>query len=436
MILPMLCCTMLSGCASAVIGSEVSSEPETATQEETQSATEQTEEPATEPEQPDDPKTEIRKLRAGEPDVPIRFNFKKEGEVIGVYYKQERMCEIKPDRIPDDDTVITGMDCDFDGIEDVYISGEPRPVLMTTGDYWVCDPETLEFHISDKHGFYFGKGLEATAFTKKLETKYSESPKTECTLTLEWKEGELVPVALKKKTMRSFNIDNNIAIMHYEDNYDFDENGDPMLVSRTLLSDDTDDEYVKNELYVRVTDDAVECMRGRDVIQTIPVEGISKIAAALNGMPEVGTGPKPLIYAPIARMEDYDFDGYDDLRIVTGTDKTGAAGSFSFYRYDPSSGQYKEWPELNALPAALETDPHDEYLYYETSVFEDNTLISSIYYLSWENGRLVPVMHNDNITVFSENGEVYFTDNAGYRYDENGNEYKCTAFEYPKTVSG
>jgi len=437
----MLCCTMLSGCAGNATEAGTSSENTAAF---TEAPADETVSPTEEPAERDaDPKAELLRMRAEDPDLTIHFSFRAEGDVIGVYHDNDMIGEIIPDTVPDDDTVIWGMDCDFDNIDDVYISGEARPVRLTPGDYWLCDPETLEFRKSAELGFYYGRGLFSNVNGRTLEVKYEEpagnSQKCECTLILAWDADRLVPLALKKKrTLYKRDTDNGIRDMYYEDCYEFDENGDQLLLRHSVL-DDKGEKIVdssEDALNIRVTDEAVECMKGTELIQTIPVENLRETAAALNGMPVGEPVMKPLAYAGTVLQEDYDFDGYEDLRITTGTDEAGVADSFAYYRFDPSAGTYQEWPELNALPAVPLVYRGSEELVVEIPEYDENLFTSHTYSYEWDNGKLRPTEHHESRAIFSESNGIYHTMNYFWRYDENGTEYLAGSYEVPKTVGG
>ena len=431
----LLCCTMLAGCAGKPPADDTPSETVTPTEAPTEETAAPTEAPTDA--EPSDPKAELLKRRAEDPECSIHFSFVKEREVIGVYYNKSRISEIKPDCIPDDDTVMKVMDYDIDNIDDVYISGETRPVRLTPGDYWVCDPETFEFHKSEELAFYYGRGLEAATGGRSLEIKYEEpsgsSRKTECTLIIAWDADRVIPLALKKK-MTVYGD----PVSYYEDCYEFDENGDMLLLRHSVL--DARGEKIVDSFedtpYIRVTDNGVECMKRSEVVQTIPAENLSSIAAALHGMPEDKKVLSPFVSGWTVLQEDYDFDGYDDLRITTGTDEAGEGNSFAFYRYEPSTGLYQEWPELNALPAAPFTDWRNSSLFFDIPEYDDNVLRDNTYVYVWDKGKLKPDLRRESVTIFAENDGIYHTMYYVYKYDENGNEYQYDMFSEPKTVGG
>ena len=135
-------------------------------------------------------------------------------------------------------------------------------------------------------------------------------------------------------------------------------------------------------------------------------------------------------------FDDYNFDGYDDLRITTGTDGAGEGNSFAFYRYEPSTGLYQEWPELNALPAAPFTDWRNSSLFFDIPEYDDNVLRDNTYVYVWDKGKLKPGLRRESVTIFAENDGIYHTMYYVYKYDENGNEYQYDMFSEPKTVGG
>lgn len=112
-------------------------------------------------------------------------------------------------------------------------------------------------------------------------------------------------------------------------------------------------------------------------------------------------------------MQDYDFDGYEDIRIQN---YLGAyQGTNQYYRFNPDTKMFENWDELNELHFTINVHIDDESL----SVFSKSGAVDSWNYTyKW---------NDDKLMLISLNKRYYsYTDKKIYHdlleYDAYGNE--------------
>lgn len=111
------------------------------------------------------------------------------------------------------------------------------------------------------------------------------------------------------------------------------------------------------------------------------------------------------------RMNDFDFDGYDDISVQVYLGATN--GTYQYYRYDPLTRQFENWNELNALHYGVTPDIGNKTL----SVYSKSSAVDSedtVY--KWAGDKLIPVSAEKRYW----NGEGIFMDHL--EYDDNGNK--------------
>ncbi len=111
------------------------------------------------------------------------------------------------------------------------------------------------------------------------------------------------------------------------------------------------------------------------------------------------------------RMNDFDFDGYDDISVQVYLGATNP--TWQYYRYDPLTQQFENWNELNNLYYGVTTDISHKTL----SVYSKSSAVDAedtVY--KWAGEKLVPVSAEKRYW----NSEGIFMDHL--EYDDNGNE--------------
>ena len=335
---------------------------------------------------------------------------KMDGEECGV---------ISPDYIPKAYELSVG-DFNFDGYEDIYF---PADETDTAGDYYIYQPDEKKLAVSD--GFALSDGtsrrMEITQDDKLRLVEYAGN--TEVNLFYSFTDGKITPVSLSEYYYTD--TDNILDI------YEFDGNGIKYLTERTYMNKDNGAAYKTDTdaEYITVTEDSVCIMRGRETVQEIPsadLIGLNKkyIAAKRenSGLAEI---PEYLCYEPekLLYREDMDSDGYEDLGIPEDLEDAGGSSKFTYYRFEPESGKYVIWDELNALgDCVVYTETTGELVVWKGS---QNDAEYDYYEYIWQNGRPFPKRHMH-----------YYQDDSGrnicetFTFDENGNETLTSSGDY------
>lgn len=445
-LLILLCCGLLTGCSSKTMSSAVNEEKISPT---TVPVTEVSTEPETEPEAESaaltDKEMALEQINKHH-DTKGKISYKIKDTMVEVYYLNYKLFELDAGyRIEDTYSIIVN-DYNFDGYDDLFVPDEPSDVynICTLGDYWLCDPEKLDFVKSDEMAVYFGHGVKMNVDEEKLSVQYSEhSPYIYSSYTgslkisYVWRDGKFVPDIIEK-TQNHYADDLDTKLGEdecYKDYYAVDENGNVILKERRVFENGTDQlrRTEENVQYLRVTEESVDNMRGQNVVQHIPVKDIEKNTAVIFDMPQ-DKSCMPMMNNCLIELEDYNFDGYNDLRIITGVDEFGMEAQYRFYRYEPSSGMYVEWDELNSLSGNIYLNENDKKLSVNDTVMDENTVYFYETAYLWENGRLKPESRSQTVSIYNDDGSVFMTKVDYFKYDENGNEYKYYKTETPKIV--
>lgn len=121
-----------------------------------------------------------------------------------------------------------------------------------------------------------------------------------------------------------------------------------------------------------VTEEGVEYLKNGEVVQLLSVDTSSVL---LYSDPE-----------SVLAEEDFDFDLYADLFVKTSFSPYNSLGVY--FRYDPESGRFKEWPELSEISFYAQPNDADGTLAVHEKGsavdYEDRTY-------QWQEGRLVLV---------------------------------------------
>ncbi|MDE5936676.1 MAG: hypothetical protein K2G83_04655 [Ruminococcus sp.] len=111
------------------------------------------------------------------------------------------------------------------------------------------------------------------------------------------------------------------------------------------------------------------------------------------------------------KVNDFDFDGYDDIAVQVGLGATN--GTVQYYHYNPETQQFENWNELNSLYYGVQADIKNETL----SVHSKSSAVGAedtVY--KWDGNVLIPVSMQKRYW----NGDDIFVDYL--EYDELGNE--------------
>lgn len=266
-------------------------------------------------------------------------------------------------------------DFDFDGYEDIFISFEND---IYSGQFYRYDLKTEQFTPWDTlNEFGHRLTVDGQNLVAPEYDKYWDS-----FTTYQWKDTQLEPILFED---RYYTWDGIVS-----DFYEFREDGSKVLFERQICHSGTSTLYKvlgRDEvLYFVVDDNCVNVMRDGNVLQTIDTIDLKALLRD-----KVGDDSRPEKFLSI---EDYDFDGYDDLYIPTGLDvnplsemtiRTRAATG-EFYHFDPVSEMFTPWEELNTIGVPLILHEEEETLFSFAYDPENKSSESKMYY--WDNGAL------------------------------------------------
>ena len=303
-----------------------------------------------------------------EPEDPIEF--KGEGKKLLVYQNGEKIAEVTSEHEVESEPEGRYEDFNFDGHEDLFLYDTPSEFRHYGGECWLWDEKKGEFVKTDKLDGLFGYGID-TEFSHLYERiriiyteHYDYAVSYICKAEFKWNNGVIVPVSLEKtaddvdqqyikvdKTTqeKSYTISQFISYT-LDEVYKFDQKNQPVLKSRTHAKKyggrENEEENEADLRYFRITSDSVQCMNGDSVVQNIPLKNAPELIAQYR-MRKFRSSDYPLYFNDLVFSVDYDYDGYKDLCITAGVNEYGMADKFIYYHYDPYTGMFSEWDELN-----------------------------------------------------------------------------------------
>ncbi len=493
----LLCGLVMAGCAANKTAetdnseTEVTSSVETTPAETTAAVTSATTEaPVT---TVTEDKNKVIFTNPKEPEDPVVF--KGEGKKLLMYEKGEKIAEVISDHEVEAAPEVRCEDFNFDGHRDLILYDTPSDYRHYGGECWLWDKKKGEYVKTDKLDGLLGYGIDIDTnfFKERILIEYTEhydyAESFICRAEFEWVNDNIVPVSLKKTaydidpTYVPIDEDHNFRRYIYipedidqvfrryiiDEIYEFDQKKQPVLKSRTRTeqighegktgnTEKDDDLY-----YFRTTYDSVQYMKGDSVVQNIPLKNGPELIAQYR-MRKLRGSDYPLYFNDLIFSMDYDYDGYKDLCVTTGVNEYGMADKFIYYHYDPSTGMFNEWDELNNVfegqwicsEESHRFRPFDKY--YDYNLREEYSKLSCDKYIPtgsgeyretrwyvWNNGKLEPdntdvsfqplsitdseFMINAGVDRLVQTSQSISTGNPGPpKTDEGGWEY-CVSFE-------
>ena len=110
-------------------------------------------------------------------------------------------------------------------------------------------------------------------------------------------------------------------------------------------------------------------------------------------------------------MNDFDFDGYDDISVMVYLGATNAV--FQYYHYDAETRQFENWTELNKLHFGVQADIRNQTL---SSHSKSSAVDAEDIVYKWSGDVLSPVSMEKRY----QNGADILVDY--FQYDDKGNE--------------
>lgn len=443
-LLAVLCCCVFTGCSNSTSGSKSSdttteSEADTTTETQKKSASKyRTSRSAQRGNsyETDDPGTLLKKSRYTTND----YLMKTEGNKLFIIFDGQVIGTITTDQEFTKDSKVSVEDYDSDDVFDIFIyDNDPVERLGDPGEYWVWNSDELQFQKSEPLNAVYGKGLAYDIGERSLVAHYSEYYTPDfarlCTVTLKWEDDRLVPVSLKKCYGENF-IGQGQFEWNYTELYEPDDEYKMVLKERTLTSYDSNvpESTEKNPLYLRIAENSVEVMQGSASVQSIPLSGAAKLNASMLGVSDTEKYC-PIEFDFLSAAFDYDLDGNKDLRLVTSVNALGKADKYTYYHFDPESGTYTEWKELNDIAQGRELITENDTVICQDDIYEECRISTSVTYYVWENGKLRADKRKDIIEFKDVNGSDFFKESHFYRYDAEENQHEYAPDDTPKVVS-
>ncbi len=308
-------------------------------------------------------------------------------------------------------------DYNFDGYEDIFIP-DNDVICGMGGDYWLYDPEKNKFELSQELALVDGRGWRMDIYNNDqlclaLYGHYG-STKT----YYQWQGSSLVPVRFL-----DIYFAQDDSMDQLEDAYEYDENGERYMVSRTFINISNGARYktIDSPRYFRVTDDSVLVMQGREVLQTIEGVRLMGIVEKLEEYKENAEQTPEMrefeVLAPEHYLltSDFNFDGENDLGIRTDTGLANETLSYDYYVYDPDKKQYVIVEEISGKSHMYDLDSEDKsfWIYDGWGWWTDDEYDD--YRYQWQDGKLKPI---EWLHTYSSDGKRLCD---CYEYDENGN---------------
>lgn len=310
----------------------------------------------------------------------LDYTFTINGNNVDVMRGDEFVQTLECDYPPDNNKLIFE-DYDFDGFDDLFISME-HGAMFAPGTYFRYNPETLLYEKWDELNRIGAEMIIIEETSALRQKKYNDSSDYLVEyFDYKWENNRLIPfehrISETGKTIETYSID---------------ENGNETLSNLAMNSN----------IYVfTVTENGVEITQNNEIIQTI--EG--NFLEELSSYNDIGKTPEEFIV-----IEDYDFDGYDDLFIPTLIGRPNTPGTY--YRYNSETGLFEEWDELNEIKllASTDSDAQTITLNKSGSAVDHESIV-----YKWDNSVLKPISRE--IQYYSD--QVYIDT---FEYDENGNQ--------------
>lgn len=288
---------------------------------------------------------------------------------------------------------ITCEDFDFDGYDDLFIP-DKLGVPNRPGTYYHYNAKTQLFEIWDEISELV-ICAEVDTDNKTLSQTISGSAAYYHTTTYKWADSQLIPVLCEIQ----YSIGDDILI----DSYEYGENSSEILIKREkALFDEnsrwagTEEIEIINEVSFLANKDCINVIKDQQVIQTLECTPFSE---------------NMLI------SEDYNFDGYDDLFVITEVEDVNLSGVY--YKFNPQTSLFEEWNELNNIGHTLDIGMSSnlsigQVLSYSTSKPDEH----ETFIYKWENDKLILVERR--ITLIDNENNTAVT--KLYYIDDNGNE--------------
>lgn len=310
-------------------------------------------------------------------------------------------------------------DFNFDGYEDIFIPLLELDELGRYGNYWLFSPEKDLFYISQELAVADGVGYIMDIYQHNQLEMVEFNLYGKEVRFYEWQGDKLVPMYFNDYYYAS--SDDII------DRYEFDDNGEKILVSRTFVNPSNGAQYktVENPIYFRVTDTTVDVMQGENIIQQLDNHNLPQLYNELVDYVEnytapadtpISGGPQFLEIEKYLITKDFDFDGHNDLAIPTDFSCLNGKNTYVYYRYDPQTEQFVRWEELenkgHTLYMFSDRFSDDKYIYAFAGSYKDD---ESYYFEYRWFGDELKLTEKHIYYGNSNNAEVI-------TYDENGNE--------------
>jgi len=363
----LLCGLIMAGCAANKTAetdnseTEVTSSVETTPAETTAAVTsETTGAPVTTVTEADENKVIF--TNAKEPEKSIVF--KGEGKKFLVYNNGHKIAEVTSEHEVEAEPEGIYKDFNFDGHRDLILYDTPSDYRHYGGECWLWDKKKGEYVKTDKLDGLLGYGIDIDTnfFKEKIIIEYAEhydyAESFICRAEFKWMNDNIVPVSLKKTaydidpTYVPKDEDRFFRSYIIDEIYEFDQKKQPVLKSRTRTEqigpEDKPGNTEKDDdlYYFRTTSDSVQYMKGDSVVQNIPLKNGPELIAQYR-MRKLRGSDYPLYFNDLIFSVDYDYDGYKDLCVTAGVNEYGMADKFIYYHYDPNTGIFNEWDELN-----------------------------------------------------------------------------------------
>lgn len=197
--------------------------------------------------------------------------------------------------------------------------------------------------------------------------------------------------------IESGSVSEEASVTEYTETVDISIEAETASVTDTIAEESvTTTDSIEYNYSLTVNENSVNVMRNGDVIQTLDCTPYSE---------------NMLI------SEDYNFDRYDDLFVITDIQDVKLSGIY--FKFNTETALFEEWSELNNIGHTLDIGMSSnlsigQVLSYSTS----NPDAHETFIYKWENDKLILVERRITI-IYNENNTAV---TELYYIDDNGNE--------------
>lgn len=316
------------------------------------------------------------------PDESLNFIVDENG--VNIMRSGEILQTLECDYIPDRDKLIFE-DYDFDGYNDLFISMD-HGAIFAPGTYFHYNSETSLFEKWNELNI-IGCEMIVIDETSALRQKNYNSDYWLEYYDYKWKNNRLI--------LFEHIVSETGEVI---ETYSVDEYGNETLVKRerAILDDDnnwlgTEEVEIQPNYSFSVNGNSVDVIHDGELVQTLECTPLNE---------------------DMLISDDYNFDGHDDLFVITDIQDVNLSGTY--YKFNPETSLFEKWEELNRFGYSFDIGISSNVSIGKTLAYDTDDHEKFIY--KWDDDELILV--EKRITVIDKENnkaitELYYIDADG-----------------------